>query len=945
MKSATVALFLMLASCAPKIPDGAPAHIEAIAPDEPLPFDPAVRHGVLDNGMRYYVETNGKPENRAVLRLVVEAGSVLEDPDQLGLAHFVEHMAFNGTTNFEGNELIRYLETTGTRFGAHLNAHTSFDETVYKLQVATDDDQLFDTAFQILEDWAHGIRFDPEEVERERGVVLEEWRRRLGPWQRASERILPLSYAGSPYPERLPIGTEQSLLTFTRDAAVRFYEDWYRPDLMAVIAVGDFDPDRVVALIEQHFAHIEAPAEPRERPRHDIPDRKEPAYTVFADPELTNTSISVEAGHDYVLNPTYREYRQGFVQQAMFRILQERFGEITRDPEAPLMSARIGRSRRSPTEGAWIFGLQPQEGRVLEAYELGLVELERFRRHGVTPAELERARTALLRDMENHWRARDTTESVRLAEELVRHVTTGESVTGIELEWELAQRYIPTITAAEVQAFARDVYLPAEARTVAVVLPQKEGLPLPTVEELQTIEQRVAAMDIPPRAAEATEISLLPREPVAGTVVERRSEPSVGFQVWKLSNGAEVWLKPTDFESDQVLFRARSLGGHDLVSDTDYVAAATAASIVAQSGLGEHDPHTLNKHLTGHRVSIRPFIERSHEGLTGSASADDLELLLQLAWLHFEAPRFTEQGFDIVKRANLESLRNRSANPRAAFSDTRNELLWQDFPRFRPWTVETLEHMDLERSRAFYTDRFGDASDFRFVFVGNFDPATLEPLAERYLASLPGASRVESRVDLGARRVKGRNERTVHSGTEPQAEVSIQLYGPFESTFIQRNRLEGLREVLSVRLREVLREDKGGVYGVGVSSNVDNFPEPTFTLGISFTCDPERVPELEKATFEVIEELKKRPVDAHYVTAYQNKSLRGREEQLKNNGFWVGIPDGLLDELALTNESLDELMQYEQRVQSLTPAVLHGFATEVLSTDNVLIVRRLPQGS
>ena len=945
MKTASLALFCLLVSCAPKIPDGARADVESIAPDEPLPFDPGVRRGVLDNGIRYFVETNAKPEKRAVLRLVVEAGSVLEDPDQLGLAHFVEHMAFNGTTHFEGNELIRYLETTGTRFGAHLNAHTSFDETVYKLQVPTDDAEVFGTAFQILEDWAHGIRFDPEEVEAERGVVLEEWRRRLGPWDRALKATLPLAYAGSPYPERLPIGTEESLLGFSRDAAVRFYEDWYRPDLMSVIAVGDFDTDQVEALIQQHFSGIEGPDDPRERTRHDIPDRREPAWTVFADPELTASSISVEAGHDWVLEPTYRQYREGFVQRAFYTIMQERFAAIARDPQAPLLAGAAGRGRRSPTEGEWVFNLRPQEGRVLEAYELGLVELERLRRHGVTQAELDRAKAAILRDMETYWRARDTTESVNAAEELVRHVTTGESVPGVELEWELAQKYVPTITAEEVQAFARDVFLPDDARTVAVVLPQKDDLPLPTVDQLKAIEQRVATMDIAPPAEEAADISLLPREPVAGTIVERRTEASVGFEVWTLSNGAEVWVKPTDFEADQVLFRARSIGGHDPVADEDYVAAATAASIVGQSGLGEHDTTTLNKFLTGHRLSIQPWINRSHEGLSGHASVDDLELLLQLAWLHFEAPRFTEQGFDVVKRANAESLRNRTANPRTPFVDERTALIWQDFPRFRPWTVETLEQMDLEKSRAFYTDRFDDASDFRFVFVGNVDPAALQPLVERYLASLPSEDQPEARVDIGDRRVTGRHERTVRSGTEPQAEVAITLHGAFDDTFVERNRLSALREVLSTRLREVLREDKGGVYGVGVNTSVDHYPQPVYTVDISFTCDPERVPELEQATFEVLEELRKAPVEAHYVTAYQNKSLRTREEQLRDNGFWAGIADGLLDDLALTGESLDEVMRFEERVKSLTPQDLHPFASRVLSTKNVIIVRRLPKGA
>lgn len=941
-----VPFLALLLACAPKAPEvQSPVYpLAALAPAEPLPFDPDVRQGVLDNGIRYYIETNDKPDDRAVFRLVVEAGSILEDPDQLGLAHFVEHMAFNGTTHFEGNELVRYLEKTGTRFGAHLNAHTSFDETVYKLQVPTDDAEVFGQAFQILEDWAHGMKFDPEEVERERGVVLEEWRRSLGPWDRARKVTMPVSYAGSPYPERLPIGTEESLKTFTREAAVRFYEAWYRPDLMSVIVIGDVDPVAVEAKIREHFAGIEAPAEPRERLNPDIPDRNEAAWTVFADPELTRTFVTVEAGHDWVLKPTYREYREGFVQQAFFRILGERYTDLARDPAAPLLGAQAWRGRRSPTEGAWGLRIDPQEGKTVEAYELALVELERMRRHEVTEAELTRAKAAMLRSMESYYNERETTESAHHAEELIRHVTTGESVPGVALEWELAQKYIPTLTAAEIQAFGRDEFLPAERRTVAVMMPQKEGLAVPTADALKAVEAKVAALEIAPPVAEEAGAPLVSELPAPGSITAVRAEEALGFEVWTLSNGAEVWVKPTDFEAEQVLFRARSIGGNNAVPEPDYVAATSATDLVSRSGLGALKAPDLEKRLTGHKASVRPWVGGTHEGLSGSAAPEDLELLMQLAYLTFTAPRFDEEGLQLSRRSYAEQLRNRLSDPRTSYNDARTKLIWQDFPRYRPWTEQTLEGMDLARSQAFFTDRFADASDFRFTFVGNIDPEALKPLVSQYLASLPAVERpkADAYVDHGARRVLGKHEATIRSGAEPQADVAILLHGSFDSTFVNRNRLEGLQEVLSTRLREVLREDKGGVYGVSVRAGSDNFPEEVYTVEISFVCDPERVPELEQATFEVIEELKKAPVDPRYVVSYQQKSLRSRQESLRSNTFWAGIADATVDELALTGESLADLMNYDERVMSLTPEVLHAFAKDVLGTKNVVVTRRLP---
>ncbi|TNE86017.1 MAG: insulinase family protein [Deltaproteobacteria bacterium] len=935
-------LALALVACPEKAPVEAAADaVDPLAVE--MPLDPGVRAGKLDNGMRYYVENNDQPQNRAVFRLVVEAGSVLEDDDQLGLAHFLEHMAFNGTEHFEGNELIAYLESAGTRFGAHLNAHTSFDETVYKLQVPTDDAEVFDKAFVIMEDWAHGMKLDGDEIEKERGVVLEEWRRGLGANRRSWEVTMPAQYPDSPYPDRLPIGTEDSLKTFEHEAVSRFYNDWYRPDLMSLIVVGSVDVDAVEQKIIEQFGKLEMPAEPRERVFPEVADSPAPTTVIFTDPELTGTSLSLNSTEDWVLGNTRREYRDGFVLSLATGALNERLADLAQDPESPFRGAGIGRSRLSPTEGSWGYGISPYEDKVVEAYKAALIELKRFREHGVTAGELERGVAMQMRGMKTYYEERETTPSRTHAEEIVRHVTTGEPMPGIAEEWAMAQEYLPTITIEEVNAVAATLFADND-HALILRMPEKEGLAVPTEADFAAITAEVEAMSVEPIADESVDAPLVAAPPAPGKIVEERTEEKLGFTVWTLSNGAEVWFKPTDFEAEEVLFSGRSEGGANRAAESGYVPAVTAASLRGASGLGELDARALTKALAGHSASASTWIGGAEEGVRGSAHPDDLELMFQQAWLAFTAPRWDEDALARDQKSRLERIANRDQNPNTAFSDAWTKLQWQDFELFRPWTPEHVAQMDLEQSKAFYADRFMDASDFRFTIVGSTDAETLKPLVEQWLASLPAVDREvkDARIDLGNRRPDGKFEETVRSGTDPKARVRMLFHGPMKSTFETRNQMQALGAVLSVRLREVLREDKGGVYGVSASAGVEEWPEQRYTVFIDFVCDPDRVPELEEATMGVLDELRAGPLDAHYVSDHVAKSKRGREEALRTNGFWLGLADATPSTLQFTGESLDEVLDYETRLDSLSPEVLHELAKTVLDDENMLHMVHLP---
>ena len=895
--------------------------------------------GVLDNGVHWYIETNTEPADRAVLRLAIDAGSILEDEDQLGLAHFVEHMAFNGTRHFPGNELITYLESVGTRFGPHLNAHTNFEETVYKLTVPTDNSDLFDKSFLVLSDWASGLTFDDEEIDKERGVVLEEWRTRLGPRERISEQTMPALYAGSPYPDRMPIGTEESLKGFTPDAARRFYQDWYRPDLMAVIAVGDFDPDDVQAKIEEHFSGLEMPTEPRPRPEFDIPAHEDVKRVIFADPEWTGSSVTVHSKVDLPQNQTRGDSRTSLLRSLAYRILNERLTEIVRSPDAPFLRAGGGEGRWTPTEGSQFTWATVPDTTLLEGYEALLTEVERMRRHGVRPGELQRAKANERKYYAKAVLEKDKTDSQRHADEIVRVFLTQESMPGIEAEAELVEAYVPTFTVEEVSAWLDQGWMAETSRVVVALLPEKEGLQAPTDAQLAEVEARVAAAEIPPLPAEVEVGPLLASLPEPGSIaqVDETLVEELDFTGWTLSNGVQVWFRKTDFKEDEVLFGAYSDGGRSRVPDEEYLDARLANAVVAQSGYGEHDVNAISKWVAGRSFSISPRLSNTWETLNGRSSVEDLEPTLQLVYAAVVAPRFSEDALELVRQRDIEAVRNRYQNPDTHFNDAYNELVWPTDPRYRPWTVEGLEAVDLETIKRIYRDHFMDASGWTFVFVGNL-PDNFQALVERYLASLPAEKPDVTFVDRGYRPTEGRIETVVNKGLEPRARVRLEYRTNLETDIEFRNHLGSMGDVLAVQLREKLREDLGGVYGVSVSANGYYRSWWHTVVSIRFTCDPDRVDELVKETEAIVARLRTEGPEADEVLDVQEKNRRSREVSLRKNSFWKNAFRNSLQ----WGESPLNMLTWDERNDALTPERVREVAATVMPRDGRTKVVLLP---
>jgi zinc protease len=879
---------LLHTALAPFVVLGLASATQAQRPDPaaPLPVDPQVREGRLANGLRYVVRANGRPEKRAELRLVVNAGSILEDPDQRGLAHFTEHMAFNGTANFAKQELVNYLESIGMRFGADLNAYTGFDETVYMLTLPTDSASPLQRGMQILEDWAHGVTFDSVEIDKERGVVIEEWRLGQGAASRMRDQIFPVLFRGSRYAERLPIGTKESLETFRRAQLTRFYNDWYRPDLMGVIAVGDFDPARVEALIVQHFSGLEAPITVRPRPAYPVGDHAEPLVAVATDAEATGTSIDVYYLQGIGERGTHRAYRRTLVENLYNGMLNARLEELARASDPPFIGAGASKGGLVRTRGAFSIGAAVPEGGVLRGLEATLTESARVARHGFTASELERGKRDLLRYYETAYAERDKSESAGYADEYLRHVLENESIPGIAVEFDLAKQYVPEITLAEVNGLSRE-WLTENNRVVVVQSPKKPGVSVPTETEILGVFAAVAKKDIKPYQDIVADEALVPAPPTPGTVVSERRLAAVGITEWKLSNGARVLLKPTTFKDDEILFRAVSPGGLSLVADADYISAGFSGTLVSVSGLGSFDATQLQKALAGRAVNLQTALDDLSEGLVGGGSPKDLETLLQLAWLHFTAPRQDSAAVAGLMTRLQAFLQNREAAPEAAFGDTLTVTLAQHHPRARPISAQTITEIRPARSFALYRERMSNAADFTFILVGSFQPDSIRPLILRWIGGLPGGGATETWRDDGIRPPAETITRVVRKGVEPKSQTALVFTGPFAYSRANAHLLRSLIEVLDIRLRDLLREQLGGTYGVQVAQSAVRDPWPHFAVTIAFGSAPERADSLTAAVFAEIARLQASGPDAATLLKVQEAQRRQYETDVKENQYWV----------------------------------------------------------
>jgi len=904
----------------------------------PLPFDPSVTQGVLPNGMRYYIRENHKPEKRAELRLVVNAGSVLEDEDQRGLAHMVEHMAFRGTKRFAKNEISSYLESVGMRFGPDINAFTSFDETVYMITVPTDTAAIVDKGFQILSEWAHNVAFEQSQIEKERPVVIEEWRLGQGAENRMQNKWFPVLFSGSRYGTRLPIGDKTILETYKPATLRRFYDTWYRPDLMAVVAVGDFNKQQIEGLIKRYLGEIPRSTAPRARTLYPVPQHDSTLVSINSDNEATRSVIRLLYKEPRRSNTTTSTYRERLVEQLFGSMFNDRFSEITQKPNPPFINAYAAQGSLVRSAESFSLTAIVADNGIQRGLSALLTEGERVKRFGFLESELDRAKKDMQRGIEQAYAEREKTNSNVYAESYVSAFLQAEPSTSVDYDLALITRFLPTITLAEVNKLAGK-WMTDRNRVLVTTSPDKPGIVNPSRGELLLAFDAVKGADIAAYSETAPSQQLVEKDPAGGHVVSERQIKEIDVTEWKLSNGVRVLLKPTDFNADQISFSAHSPGGASLLSDAAYEAASAADLIPLTSGVGKFNVVDLQKFLAGKQVSVSPTIDDLSEGFFGNASQRDVDTMLQLVYLYFTAPRLDTALVNTFLGRYRGILANRSASPEAAFSDTLQVTMSQHSVRELPVTAATLDRIDPFKSFDFYKDRFSDASGFTFVFVGNFKLDSIKPLVEKWLGALPSTGKKETWRDNGVRPPKGVVERIVKKGAEPKARTALIFTGPFEYTRQNRYYLSALAELLTIRLREALRENLGGTYGVSVAPGTSREPQPSYRFTIGFGSAPERLESLTAAALAQIDSVKKFGTTPEYLTKVKEAALRARETALKQNGYW-------LSQIATFDQngwSLAEIPNGEKLIGALTVQDLQRAATTYLRSENYVRVSLYPE--
>jgi zinc protease len=854
-----------------------------------MPVDPEVALGTLPNGLRYYVRPNARPAKRAELRLVVKAGSVLEDDDQLGLAHFVEHMQFEGTRNFPKQSLTQFLQSLGMSIGADANAATSYDDTQYTLRVPTDVPGALERALLVLHDWAGGATFDPDAIERQRAIVLSEWRMNLGAGERTVDKILRVQLQGSRYPDRRPIGKPEVIEKATRDTLMRFYRDWYRPDLMAVIVTGEIDRDAVVKMITNRFSMLSGPSPARPRPAIDVPEHPGTRYAIVSDRETTATAVQFSNLRPARNQGTVGGYRAIMTDQLFAAMLGERFDELTQQENAPFIRAVADRSlfRMPRTKDQAILQALVSNDGVAKGLDALVTELRRVALFGFTETELARAKQERMAGYERVVAESPDRESESRADEYTRSFLQGEALPTIWQELAFHRRFLPGVTLKEINALTAD-WFPENNRVVVVSAPEAAGVTLPDQAQLAAVLKNVEAKKLEAYVDAGAGETLLETPPARGSIVKTAARPD-GIIEWTLSNGATVLLKPTSLKVDQILFRATAPGGTSVASDADFVPARVADDVISSGGVGKFNAVQLDKLLTGKSVGVTAFIGEIEQGMGGGSTPQDLETMFQLLHLRFTQPRADQAAFAAMRSQARALLANRAASPDVVFNQTLDAALSRNHPRRQPETTTSVEQWNLAKSLAFYKARFADASAFRFVFVGSFTIDAIKPLVETYIASLPATNTNQSWRDLGITPPTGVVEKTVEMGIAPKSQVAIVFSGPFAYDDQHLLALRTMTLILQSRLLDAIRQELGGTYSITATPSAEKFPKPQYSVRIEWTCDPARVQPLVARVFEEIENVKGTFISREWLGRIRDVLLREYQDNIQENGYILNL--------------------------------------------------------
>ena len=904
-----------------------------------IPFDPATSRGILKNGLTYYVKSNATPKNRAEMMLVVSAGSVLEDTDQQGIAHFCEHMSFNGTKNFPKNDLIKYFESIGMEFGPEINAYTSFDETVYMLKVPLDKEEYLHKGLQVLYDWAAQVTDSDEEINKERGVIHEEWRGGQGAQQRMMNQWLPIFLKNSKYAERLPIGKIDIIDNCKPEVVKRFRKDWYRPDLEAVIVVGDFDQQKIVKLIQDKFSAIPARTTVRKKEVATVPGHQETFVKVVTDKEATYSSASVYIKHPMSLQQTINDYRSSIVYNLYNQMINLRLAELTQKENPPFVGGQSGYGGLIGPSDVYTSMVVSHPGKIPEGLKTVLLENERVKKFGFTQSELDRTKTSLLKSMESTFNERDKRESMSIAEEYSRNfLMRKEPVPGIEMEFKYYKSFLPTISLQEVNQLASK-WITDQNRVVVVTAPASDKVPVPNENDIRLVLNETSNQKIEAYKDETSSEPLMKIIPSPGKVVSERNISEVNATEWTLSNGSKVVIKTTDFKDDEILFNAFSWGGSSLYPLKDNISASFTSAIIDMSGIADFNNITLQKMLTGKEISVSPTIKQLTQGFEGTSNVSDIETLFQLVHLYFTNPRFDESSFNSYITRMRSQLDNKDVSPETAFADTFRFVSANYNPRMKPMTKEMLNEADFRRIIQIGKERFSNPGAFTYIFTGKVDPVKFKPLVEKYLASLPAKKKEDQWVDLKIRKPEGVIEKMVLKGSESKSIQYIDFHGKLNYTTKDIIELDALSKILTTRLLESIREDKSSVYYIGAQPGYNKLPTPEYDMMIYYGTSPEKLKELKASVFAIIKDLSVNGPKQDEVDKAREKLKRERETNLRENSFW----DAALKTYYLNRGGdFSSFNEFSPAVEGLSISSLKSAASKTFDFKNYIDVALAP---
>jgi zinc protease len=941
LRRSTLSVWLSVIVALTALHAQAPSFAQNINGQEVIPFDAAVRTGTLSNGLRYYIRENQRPANRVSLRLAVKAGSLDERDDQQGLAHFIEHMAFNGSEHFKPGELVSYFESIGSRLGPHVNAYTSFEETVYQLELPTDRPEIVTKGLTALADFAGGVVFDPVEVDKERGVVIEEWRNGLGAGSRIRDRQIPVLFYQSRYAERLPIGKPDIIRTAPPARLREFYDTWYRPESMAVIAVGAVDSKQFETSLLATFGALRASAPKTARADSSVPAHSELLVNVTADPELTSSNVQLLRKRPREGERLIDDYRRDLVGRMFERMLNQRFDELARKPEAAILSAAAGDGPLGRTLDAFTLNARVKDGAVDEGLAALEIEARRVRDFGFTPQEFNLARRAMLSFYQRALDEKDKTESAQLADEYIRNFLIDEPSPGIDYEYHLVERLMAAITVDEITAVAR-TRLADTSRVVLATAPQKPGLALPADSELRAVLSAADTVAVvpPSRSDSVIDFELMPNKPAPGAVVSKRDLPALGLTVVTFANGVEAWLKPTDFKNDQVIFSLSAPGGTSLAPPAEFANASMVPSYARLSGFGGLKAVDIQKMLTGTSVAVSPSISPTSQAIAGSVSPNGLETALQALYLSFTAPRDDPEAFALLKRQLEAAVANRGQNPAQVFRERVAQAVTSNHYSSWPVTAETVAGFDRAKMMAFYRERFSNAADFTFFMVGAFKIEDAVPLLARYVGSLPSTGRRTSAVkDLGIQFPATVQRVQVVKGREPRAQVALSFFAEPSSDADEQERVGAATAVLQIVLRDVLRENLGQTYGVSVALAQMPSQRGGGHIRVSFAGSPENVPGMTDRVLQEVKHLQDEPPPAALVATVKEAARRQDETTLKENVYWLAR----LQTLRSLGRDPSEIVTRAARIDAVTPADVQEALKRYVPLDRYTVVTLMPE--